>query len=111
MMTIREKILSIAKTAVTKDRNESYGDPEDNLGDTAALWSGYLKMVIEPHDVAALMVLLKVARIRRSPEEFDHWVDIAGWSACGAECGAECAEVIVEAVFPNTIDHTTKVGA
>jgi len=31
------------------------------------------------------MNLLKLARIKTSPEHADHWIDIAGYAACGGE--------------------------
>ena len=35
-------------------------------------------------DVAAMMILLKIARAATSTK-CDHWVDIAGYAACGGE--------------------------
>lgn len=86
-MTRREEILDAAREAVMKDRNTDYGNPEDNFQDIANLWSSYLKpvVVITPHDVAVMMVLLKVSRLAKSPSKADHWVDIAGYAACGYE--------------------------
>jgi hypothetical protein len=38
-------------------------------------------------DVAAMLALLKIARLQQSPNHRDSWVDLAGYAACGAECG------------------------
>lgn len=86
----RESILNGAMSAVMQDRNTSYGDPEDNFRDIAAMWNTYLssnqeEMLIKPHDVAAMMILVKVSRLKTSPGKEDHWLDIAGYAACGGQ--------------------------
>lgn len=82
----REYILDAAKSAVTGQREQDYGTPEDNFKRIASLWGDYLDYPVRPSDVAAMMVLLKVARIRGSEAgSIDSWVDIAGYAACGAE--------------------------
>jgi len=84
-MTIREEILDQAKAIVSMDRNVDYGTPEENFEKIAILWGTYLGYNIYAKDVAAMMVLLKVARISTSPGIQDHWIDIAGYAACGGE--------------------------
>jgi hypothetical protein len=81
----RQEILDQAAAIVTMDRNVDYGEPEANFERIAALWSAYLESDLLPHDVAVLMILLKVARIAKTPGIQDHWIDIAGYSACGGE--------------------------
>lgn len=87
----RQEILDQAATAVTKDRNDSYGEPEDVFCYIAQMWSSYLNRqglltdVLDSVDVAAMMVLLKVARINPGAPHADNWVDIAGYAACGGE--------------------------
>ena len=34
---------------------------------------------------AAMLILVKVARLSSSPWHRDNWVDIAGYAACGSE--------------------------
>lgn len=86
----RSDILDKAKEIVTKDRNTQYGDPEDNFRIIADLWNAYLgdklAEVLNEYDVAILCALIKMARVRTSPEVEDHWVDLAGYAACGGEC-------------------------
>jgi Domain of unknown function (DUF6378) len=86
-VTDREAILELAKQITSTDRNRDYGEPEQNFEAIAGLWSAALrnKYVFQPHEVAMLMMLVKVARISTSPEVQDHWVDIAGYAACGGE--------------------------
>ena len=86
-MTDREVILDLAKQIVSTDRNTDYGEPEQNFEAIAGLWTAALRgnYLFSPHEVAMLMMLVKVARISTSPEVQDHWVDIAGYAACGGE--------------------------
>ena len=81
----RQRVLALALDAVTRDRNADYGEPEDNFADIARLWNAYKGPGIpfSPTDVAVLMILVKIARISTSPMKEDHWVDIAGYAACG----------------------------
>lgn len=81
----RSEILAAAAQAVTQDRNATHGEPEDSFGLIAAYWSAHLDRPISSSDVAVMMNLLKLARIKTSPEHADHWIDIAGYAACGGE--------------------------
>ena len=79
----RRAVLLEAEEAVCSDRNKDYGDPEDNFDDIASLWSAYMRSPFTRADVAVMMMLVKVARMKTSPALKDHWVDIAGYAACG----------------------------
>jgi len=81
----RVAVLAEAAKIVSQDRNSAYGEPEDNFGRIAALWSAWLGIQITNVDVAALLLLVKVARLQATPNHVDSWVDIAGYAACGAE--------------------------
>lgn len=88
----RTEILACASQYVSCDRNATHGEPEDNFAETASLWSAYLegrwKQELPPFTsemVAAMMVLMKLARTYASPSHADHWIDIAGYAACGGE--------------------------
>ena len=86
--TIRERVLDRAKTCVMGKREQDYGSPEDNFGMIAELWTVYLGsevIRITPGDVAMMMALLKIARIRNGGGTGDSFVDLAGYAACGAE--------------------------
>ena len=83
---VRSALLADADTIINGDRNVSYGPPSADFARTAAMWTAYLGTNIEQHDVAAMMALLKVSRIRWSPTKRDHWQDLAGYAACGWDC-------------------------
>ena len=90
----RKEILAAANKAVhAEDMDHDYGKPEDNFATIANLWNTYLEAVcddpdlsvyLSSRDVAAMMILLKIARVATS-EKADHWIDIAGYAACGGE--------------------------
>jgi hypothetical protein len=85
----RKQCLETAEACILKNRDDTYGPPEDSFDSIAALWNAYLGIdspILESHDVAAMMALLKIARIRANPTHADSWADLAGYAACGAEC-------------------------
>lgn len=83
----REQILRTAEKCVCGKREQDYGTPESNFGLIARLWEDYLGRVIEitPKDVAMMMSLLKIARIKSGGGTGDSFVDLAGYAACGGE--------------------------
>lgn len=84
---LRLEILDEAKNITSNGRKAGeYGKPEDSFQTIARFWSGYLDREIKPADVAVMMILLKVARIKSGTGKKDNWVDIAGYAACGGEC-------------------------
>jgi len=91
----RTRVLTIADNLVNGDRDEQYGDPISDFRTTAEMWSAYLSrrlgapVSLEPHDVAALMCCLKLARISWSYDKDDNWIDLAGYAACGWDCVVE----------------------
>ena len=109
---MRKHILETADRAINGERNASYGDPTQDFARTARYWNEHLCAkyeraisrlspeyredaekfldwlvdLVEAEDVAIMMMLLKVSRLSWSPQKEDHWVDIAGYAACGAQC-------------------------
>ena len=90
----REEVLEAARVCICGDRERDYGTPEDNFKFIASLWETYLKVrcvspgcdvCILAADVAAMMALLKIARIATGDGKSDNWVDLAGYAACGGE--------------------------
>lgn len=88
----RTECLEEAKTIVNGARQENYGSPESNFKDIAYLWTDYLNHEILPHDVANMMILMKVARLKNKKDHLDSWIDIAGYAANGCELTTACAE-------------------
>jgi hypothetical protein len=89
----RESILETAKQCVCTDRQNQYGTPENSFNIISHLWEDYLsargqRIDLEPKDVAAMMALLKIARIATGHGKADNWVDLAGYAACGGELEA-----------------------
>ena len=82
----RGEILDTAREYVTKDRAEQHGDLEENFNRIADLWNSYLEgSHISVTDVGVMMTLLKIARIRSTPKNADHWQDACGYIACSGE--------------------------
>jgi hypothetical protein len=88
----RAEILDAAKEYVTKDRAATHGDAEANFGLIAAYWSAHLNKNIKPHDVAVMMTLFKLARMKSNPAHVDSATDAAGYAAIGGEIGSETSK-------------------
>ena len=83
----RLAVLEKATAIVSGAREATYGGPEQSFRTIADLWAVYLGRAVAPHDVAAMLALLKLARLKHSNGNHeDSWVDLAGYAACGAEC-------------------------
>lgn len=89
----RKRVLSEAEKCVCGHREQDYGTPEDSFEMIGKLWTVYLDYAtkIDAHDVAAMMALLKIARISENPQHMDSWVDLAGYAACGGEIAGKGA--------------------
>ena len=94
-MINRKEVLDRADKCVNGDREGSYGSPEDNFARIAKMWNAYLgntypRKDLKPSDVAAMLALLKIARIGSGNYKDDNWIDLAGYAACGGEL--QCME-------------------
>lgn len=86
----RPEILDKAKECVCGQREQDYGSPENNFETIAKLWNVYIGFaagedMLTAKDVAMMMALLKIARIRTGTATEDSFVDLAGYAACGGE--------------------------
>jgi hypothetical protein len=81
----RAETLDRAKQCVCGQRVNEYGSPEDNFQLIANLWSAYKNTEFTAIDVAMMMALLKIARIKTGTATEDSFVDLAGYAACGAD--------------------------
>ena len=98
----RQRVLREAEKCVCGKREQDYGTPEDSFNLIAKLWTAYVStgslvdlvdLVFDAKDVAAMMALLKIARISENPQHMDSWVDLAGYASCGGElAGKETQE-------------------
>lgn len=82
-------VLETAANLVSGDRAAQNGDKLTNHQNIAELWSAYTGQVITAHDVAIMMVLLKVARTKAGRFNPDDYIDMAGYAGCAIECYAE----------------------
>lgn len=81
----RAEILDKAKECVCGQREQDYGKPEDNFATIAELWGTYKDAEFSAEDVAVMMALMKIARIKTGTSTDDCFVDLAGYAACGGE--------------------------
>lgn len=85
----REEILTKAAQYVSSDRNNEYGEPEDNFALIADFWGVYLGDMDsdfpDAYDVSMLMALMKIARAAKRPDNADSLIDLAGYAACAGE--------------------------
>ncbi len=91
----RTDVLDQAHKCVCGDREQDYGSPENNFATIAKMWNAYINayltpvhnIVLElaPHDVAAMMAQVKLARVATGHGKADNWIDLAGYAACGGE--------------------------
>jgi len=81
----RAEILHNAEKCICGQREQDYGSPESNFGLIANLWSDYLDVEVTALDVAMMMCLLKISRIKNGGGSGDSFVDLAGYAACGGE--------------------------
>ena len=84
-MKITKEFLSEATRLVGIDREKDYGDKVHNHNNIARLWSAYLDTKIEAHDVAVMMVLLKIARTKLGKVSKDTYIDMAAYGAIAGE--------------------------
>lgn len=89
-------ILKEANAIIYGDREKTYGHPSKNLQTIAHMWASYLNAkpteLITPKDVAAMMMLVKVARFANDPDHRDNLVDICGYAALIERCDEQPKE-------------------
>ena len=81
----RKEILESAIQIVCAERQGQYGEPEDTFSAIAELWSVYLGRAVSAEDVALMMVLLKIARMKAGKFKADNYVDLCGYGALAYE--------------------------
>ena len=83
-------VLKEANAFIYGDREKTYGHPAKNLQAIATMWDVYINNTnsdkITAKDVAAMMMLVKVARFANDPTHRDNLVDICGYAALIERC-------------------------
>ena len=79
------QFLNQASILVQGQREKDYGDKTNNHNNIAKLWSAYLDVKLEAHDVAIMMVLLKIARTKLGVVSKDTYLDMAAYGAIAGE--------------------------
>lgn len=85
-------LLDDAKQIVGGERNQAYGDPAENHGCTARMWSAYIsrkvgqEIALTARDVTFLNILQKASREAHWSQR-DNAVDCAGYAANAEACG------------------------
>ena len=83
-----DSLLQRAESTITGQRQTDYGDKRQNFTQIAMMLQGLLapKLLptsrITPEDVALIMIMVKAARLAKSPDHNDSWLDIAGYAGC-----------------------------
>lgn len=85
----RSEILKRAEAVINGQREQDYGSPESNFGLIGQLWTVYLDTLVTAQDVANLMTLFKIARIKTGRGTEDSYIDAVGYMACGGEIATE----------------------
>lgn len=85
----RKDCLRAAERIVCNDRESTYGSPENNFSLIAELWTVYTGKKLTAKDVAIMMALLKIARIKTGKFKADNYIDLAGYAACACGIGGQ----------------------
>jgi len=82
----RNETLDAAKDAINGDRQQRYGEAGECLGRIAALWNALTgTQQFDAVNVAIMLGLMKVARMRTDATHADNFVDVCGYMALAAE--------------------------
>ena len=85
----RGKVAIEALRVINGERQDTYGNPEDSFRDISTLWSAYSEVGFNSIDVAIMMALLKIARMKNhGVEHRDNFVDAIGYLALAADMAA-----------------------
>lgn len=97
-MQSRSEILDEARRIVTRDRNDTYGEPAALFEAISLAWDALdMARGDRPHeacDVALKFAVFKAIRAAAAPDHMDSWVDGCGYFACGGEIAAATLRVV-----------------
>jgi hypothetical protein len=80
-----EDFIKRAEQLISVDRNAQHGCKHITHRNISALWSAWLNYNVTPADVAAMMVLLKLARTKAGDYNADDFVDCIGYASIMGE--------------------------
>lgn len=75
-----QSLLDAAKKII-EERGKDFGDINQSFERIAKFWSAYKGVEITPHEVADMMILLKISRNVTSRKK-DNLLDIVGYAEC-----------------------------
>ena len=79
-MSKDKSVLMEAEELIHGARQKTYGHPYEFFSLLAKLWSGLFGVQISPELAVLGMMIVKIARLRISPEHRDSLVDVAGYA-------------------------------
>lgn len=87
---VRKMLLGVVEKCICGGRADAKGKPENTTEVIREFWNTYLearrgKGRLDTNDVAAMMVLLKIARVVTGYGGIDSWIDAAGYAIIGAD--------------------------
>ena len=81
----RGNVLLEAHEVINGQRQDMYGNPEDCFGTISELWTIWLGKALTAHDVAVMLALMKIARMRHGADSRDSYVDGCGYLALASD--------------------------
>tara|TARA_R100000951_G_scaffold21510_1_gene17911 strand:+ start:7605 stop:7880 length:276 start_codon:yes stop_codon:yes gene_type:complete len=84
-MTTRADVPIEAAGLIEGDRNQEYGDPREMHQRAADIYNAYRGAMLTAHDVAMLLLSVKLARLAHMPDHRDSYVDICGYAGIAYE--------------------------
>lgn len=83
-----KELFKEAERLLKKDREDIYGNAEENYSRIAIIWSGLVGTYLSPNDVALMMAALKLYRAQTNPEHLDSFVDAIAYVAIAAQASS-----------------------
>lgn len=80
--TVEPVELEASRIVRNGERQRNYGHPNQDFSRTAGMWSAFLGVDISMQDVALMMGMLKMSRLKSTPGHRDSNVDLIGYAIC-----------------------------
>tara|TARA_R110002020_G_scaffold73888_3_gene189498 strand:+ start:11304 stop:11651 length:348 start_codon:yes stop_codon:yes gene_type:complete len=85
---LRGRMLDKAKELTMGDRNESYGEPYENMKRAADVFNAITGRDLSASEISTVQEAIKLARRKTSPTKADNYVDDMAYVGITAECVA-----------------------